>query len=54
MLVKKAGALFAAMVTYGIPFIAIIWGVIYGEQVTIIQVACLGVILSGVYLENGK
>ena len=54
MLVKRAGTLFASMVTYGIPFIAVMWGLLYGEQVTLWQVGCLGVILGGVYLVNRK
>jgi drug/metabolite transporter (DMT)-like permease len=54
MLVKRAGTLFASMVTYGIPFIAVMWGVLYGEQVTLWQVGCLGIILGGVYLVNRK
>jgi len=54
MLVKKAGAIFASMVTYGIPFIAITWGVIYGEQVGWKQLLCLIVILGGVYVANRK
>lgn len=51
-LVKRAGALFAAMVTYGIPFIAVAWGYFYGEQISLFQVGCLGIILSGVYISN--
>lgn len=54
MLVKRAGALFASMVTYGIPFIAVLWGVWYGEMVTLFQMGCLGIILLGVYLVNKK
>ncbi len=54
MLVKRAGTLFASMVTYGIPFIAVMWGVLYGEQVTLWQVGCLGIILGGVYMVNRK
>jgi drug/metabolite transporter (DMT)-like permease len=55
ILLKRAGALFASMVTYGIPFVAIGWGVYYGELITIIQVGCLCVILAGVYItNNGK
>ncbi len=53
-LVKRAGTLFASMVTYGIPFIAVAWGVLYGEQVTVWQVGCLGMILGGVYIVNRK
>jgi drug/metabolite transporter (DMT)-like permease len=52
MLVKRAGAVFASMVTYGIPFIAILWGIIYKEEVGIKQVACLLLILFGVYFAN--
>ena len=51
-LIKRAGALFATMVTYGIPFVAAGWGVVYGEQVTLVEIGCLGIILSGVYLAN--
>jgi len=52
MLVKRAGGLFASLVTYGIPFIAITWGFIFGENITALQIGCLGIILSGVYLAN--
>jgi len=51
-LVKRAGGLFASLVTYGIPFIAITWGFIFGENITVLQIACLGIILCGVYLAN--
>lgn len=52
MLLKRAGALFASTVTYGIPFVAIFWGLIDNETITALQVGCLGIILSGVYLAN--
>ena len=51
-LVKKAGPVFTSMVTYGIPFVAIFWGVIAGEAVTAIQVAGMVVILVGVRIIN--
>jgi drug/metabolite transporter (DMT)-like permease len=54
MLVKRAGAIFASMVTYGIPVVAIIWGVIYKEEVGWKQVLCLILILAGVYVANRK
>lgn len=54
MLVKRAGAVFASMVTYGIPVVAIIWGVIYKEDVGWKQVLCLALILSGVYVANRR
>jgi drug/metabolite transporter (DMT)-like permease len=52
VLVQKAGGLFASLVTYGIPFVALFWGVLDGEKVTAIEILCLAVILSGVYLAN--
>src|SRR4030095_11554028 len=50
ILIKRAGGIFAALVTYGVPFIGILWGVLDGEKITLAQVACLGIILFGVYL----
>ena len=52
VLIKRSGGLFASLVTYGIPIVAILWGILYKENVTLIQVGCLALILSGVYLAN--
>ena len=52
ILIKRAGGLFASLVTYGIPFIGIFWGVNDGEEITIKQMGCLVILLSGVYLAN--
>jgi drug/metabolite transporter (DMT)-like permease len=52
ILIRKAGGLFASLVTYAIPVVAIFWGVLAGEQIGIVQVGCLGIILGGVYLAN--
>jgi drug/metabolite transporter (DMT)-like permease len=52
ILIRRAGGIFASLVTYGIPFIGILWGVLDGEKITIKQVACLAIILFGVYLAN--
>jgi drug/metabolite transporter (DMT)-like permease len=52
VLVKRAGGLFASTVTYGIPFVAVFWGLLSGEYITLIQVGCLAIILAGVYLAN--
>lgn len=52
LLVQKAGILFASLVTYGIPFIALFWGFIDGEKITFVKPLCLGIILLGVYLAN--
>jgi drug/metabolite transporter (DMT)-like permease len=53
-LVKGAGGLFASMVTYGIPFIAIGWGLVYGEALGWKEVVSLIIILFGVYWVNKK
>ena len=52
MLLKRAGTLFTSMVTYGMPFVALGWGLLDGEGVNALQVLGLGVILGGVYLTN--
>lgn len=54
MLVKRAGGVFASMVTYGIPFVAIGWGIYFGENFGWLQVGCLLVILLGVYWANKR
>jgi drug/metabolite transporter (DMT)-like permease len=52
MLIKKAGGLFASLVTYAIPIIAMFWGFLANENVGMVQLGCLGIILGGVYLAN--
>jgi drug/metabolite transporter (DMT)-like permease len=51
-LVQLSGPVFASLVTYGIPFVAIGWGFVYGEKINMTQVAALAIILGGVYLTN--
>lgn len=51
-LIRNAGGLFASLVTYAMPVVAILWGIWAQEEVTAIQVGCLGLILGGVYLAN--
>lgn len=52
VLVQKAGGLFASLVTYGIPFVALAWGFFDKEKITWIQIISLGIILVGVYMAN--
>ena len=54
VLLKKAGPIFSSLVTYGIPFVAIFWGLLAGETITILQMVCLGVILAGVYVARKR
>jgi len=53
-LVKTAGSIFASTVTYGIPVIAIVWGLLFGETITVLEIVCLLMILAGVYIVNKK
>ena len=50
VLIKRAGGLFASMVTYGIPFIALFWGLLAGESINGWQIVGLGIVLCGVYI----
>ncbi len=52
VLMKRGGLVFASLVTYGIPFVALGWGWVYGETVTVAQMLSLLIILGGVYLAN--
>jgi len=52
MLIQKAGGLFASLVTYAIPIVAIMWGLLAHEHITPMQIGCLAMILAGVYLAN--
>lgn len=54
MLIKKAGVLFTSMVTYGIPVVAIFWGILDHEDIGWKQMVSLTIILVGVYIANRK
>jgi len=51
-LIKYTSAIFGASVTYIIPLIAIMWGVVDGEPFTINHLLWIAVILVGIYLVN--
>ncbi len=53
-MLKTSGVLMASLVTYGIPFFAIMWGLIVGESINLMEIGCLFIILVGVYLVNKK
>ncbi|MGL6269102.1 MAG: EamA family transporter [Chitinophagaceae bacterium] len=52
VLLKRAGPVFASMVTYGIPFVALFWGILANEHINPVQIGCLCIILAGVYMAN--
>ena len=51
-LIRYSSAVGASSVTYVIPIFAIMWGLLYGEKVSLLHLICMGIILSGVYLIN--
>lgn len=51
-LIKYTTTLFATSVTYIIPLFAIMWGIIDGESIRLMQLIWITVILLGVYLVN--
>lgn len=54
VLIKNTNALFASSVTYLIPIVAMMWGVLDGEVILPFHILSIGVILLGVYLVNKK
>ncbi|MBX2845269.1 MAG: DMT family transporter [Saprospiraceae bacterium] len=53
-LVQDTDALFGAIVTYLIPIVAIIWGIVDGESLQLIQYFGFGLILISVFLMGKK
>ena len=52
MLLKRAGALFSSMIMYGMPFVALFWGLLAGEHISALQIIGLCIILVGVYMSS--
>lgn len=53
-LIKSASPVFSASVTYLIPAVAILWGILDGEALEPLHFLYVSVILGGVYLVNKK
>lgn len=53
-LIKVSGTVFAASCTYLIPVVAIVWGVLDGELINLIQFLAVFVIIGGIWLINLK
>lgn len=51
-LVHKAGPIFASSVTYIIPIFALMWGILDGEILSLLQVISMVIIILGVYLSS--
>lgn len=53
-LIKMSNALFASSVTYLIPVVAISWGFVDSEHISLLDLIFTAVIISGVYMVNLK
>ncbi|WP_321279365.1 DMT family transporter [Marinifilum fragile] len=53
-LIRHISAVYASSVTYIIPIFAIFWGVVDGENITLLHLTYMSGILLGVYLINKK
>ena len=53
-LIKMVNVVFAASVTYLIPIVAILWGVLDGEKLKLIQVLWIVLIIAGVILVRNR
>ncbi len=53
-LIKQAGTVFASSCTYLIPIVAIGWGLLDGEQISLLQICSMGIIILGVWIINKK
>ncbi|MDX5584286.1 MAG: EamA family transporter, partial [Aureibaculum sp.] len=53
-LVQISSPIFSSSVTYLIPIVAVFWGVLDGEKLTLVQLLAGLLILLGVYLTNRK
>jgi drug/metabolite transporter (DMT)-like permease len=53
-LIQNTGAVFASTVTYLMPVVAVLWGVVDGEKLYPLHFVGMGLIILGVYLTNKK
>lgn len=53
-LIRYSSAVAASSVTYVIPIFAILWGFLDNEKISALHLACMAIILAGVYLINLK
>ncbi|WP_091406990.1 DMT family transporter [Aquimarina amphilecti] len=53
-LVQMSSPVFATSVTYTIPIVALMWGLLDGEEFSFYQVIATGIIILGVYIANRK
>jgi drug/metabolite transporter (DMT)-like permease len=54
LLIQKSTALFASLVTYLIPVVAFMWGLLDGESIGPSHIAAMILIMGGIFLSAGK
>ena len=53
-LVQSTGAVFASTVSYLIPVVALLWGLLDDERIAVLQLPAIGLVLLGVFLSKRK
>ena len=53
-MIQISSPVFASSVTYTMPIVAVLWGVIDGEEFGVLQIIAAGIILLGVYLSKSR
>ena len=53
-MIQISSPVFASSVTYTMPIVAVLWGVVDGEQFGVLQIVAAVIILFGVYLSNKR
>jgi len=52
ILIRNAGAVFASSCTYLIPIVAVMWGILEGEKIHVIQIISVALVIASVYWIN--
>lgn len=52
VLIKRTSSVFAASVTNVMPIVAILWGILSGENITLLQIFYFSIIMTGVYITS--
>lgn len=52
ILISRASVLFSSSVTYLIPIVAVLIGLLYGERINVFQIVSMLVILTGIFVAN--
>ena len=53
-LLQRTNPIFSASITYVMPIVALMWGLLDGEQIGVMQLLGMGIIFIGVFLANAQ